>query len=516
MKRHRIVETDREIISDPEILKMKPPFADLMERLQDLPPTPAGRRLRLPRYVMIGAAALILVLVTGYFLLLRNKGHDAPVDKPLQLAEAFPPEGIEPPEPDMLEYEHFVVKPGKKAVLTTKKGSRITVPADAFAHQDGSPCTEPVDLKFIEFHTVKEIFLSGIPMQYDSAGINYTFESAGMFDIKAYSGSRSLVLADGKGINVDLVSPRSDPFNFYYFDTIQNQWEYMHTEAIASAGHGPSAPAVVPQKADKAPETPLETQGAVVVGTSSDQVLQTGQTKHAFKIEFDEKEFPELSSYKSLWFEVMDSAFAKKYLRMGTQWDSIAMKRAAEDRYVITLYRLKQSITVEAKPVDYGKPSEEALNAYQLVEAARESTRNERVQSARATRSMIEQQEQNIMQWAYSKGATIYNLGVWNWDKPVPQPMQAMSGTGSFVDKSGKPLVPKMIYLAQKEVNILWNYKPQQDWKYSNATENILWFILPDGQYAIVNDETLKRRGKTLPAEVVSKEEALNEIGRFI
>jgi hypothetical protein len=515
MKRQRIIETERDLISDPEIRALKPPFSDILERFKTIPPEQPARRLRFIRYTLIGAAAIVLLLVSGWFLFIRDHGNNTVVDAPLQLAEVFPPEGIHPPEPDMLEYEHFVVKPGKKAVITTKKGSRITIPANAFTHSDGTPCKDPVDLRFAEFHNVKEIFLSGIPMQYDSAGVSYAFESAGMFDIRAFSNSSSLILADGKGITVDLVSPRSDPFNFYYFDTLDNKWEYMHTEAIASVGHGPSAPVVTPKKAQK--EQDASTEGAVLLSTESDEILQMpGKTTHAFKIEFNEKDFPELSGIRDLWFEAIDTAQARKYLRTGGHWDSIALARSGEQRYTLTLYRLKQSITVDAKPVDYGKPPAGALQEYQLAEAERERSRNDRVQSALSTRKVIEQQEQNIMQWAYSKGATIYNLGVWNWDKPVPQPMQAMSGTGRFVDESGQPIVPAMIYLAQKGVNVLWNYKPQQDWKYSNSQENILWFIMPDGNYAIVNDEKLKRREKTLPVQVVSKGEALAEIGRFI
>jgi hypothetical protein len=520
MKRYRTVETEREPISDEEIGRFRPPFTEIVERLGGVPSEPGRGRLRMIRFSIIGAAALLLLLVGGYILFLHERGDEAISDDKLQLAEVLPPEGINPPEPDMLDYEHFVVMPGKKAVFTTKKGSRITVPADAFTHTDGTLCNTPVDLRFIEFHNVKEIFLSGIPMQYDSSGVRYTFESAGMFDIRAFRDSESLVLANGKGITVDLVSQQTDPFNFYYYDTVANQWEYMHTEMVASsAGHGPSAPAVVPKKTRKEQESDQQVTGVPVIAhqeAPSAKILK-GQTRYGFKLDYNENDFPELKGLKKdIWFEVEDSVQARKYLSGGTRWDSISLSRSGEGQYAMTLYRFKQSITVLAKAVDYGKGSEATLEEFRLAEASRDSVRRERVQSVLATRNMIMQQEENIMNWASTKGATIYNLGAWNWDKPVPQPLMAMSGTGAFVDQSGKPIVPRMIYLAQKGVNILWNYTPQQDWKYSKARENILWFIMPDGNYGLVSDAAIRRREKTLPVQVVSKEEALTEISKFI
>ena len=48
-----------------------------------------------------------------------------------------------------------------------------------------------MEINFQEYHTEAEVILSGIPMQYDSAGTKYTLETDGMFKLSGkQKGSR--------------------------------------------------------------------------------------------------------------------------------------------------------------------------------------------------------------------------------------------------------------------------------------------------------------------------------------
>ena len=40
-------------------------------------------------------------------------------------------------------------------------------------------------MKYREYLDQKDVFLSGIPMNYDSADVRYNFESGGMFEMNA-------------------------------------------------------------------------------------------------------------------------------------------------------------------------------------------------------------------------------------------------------------------------------------------------------------------------------------------
>ncbi|HRZ41860.1 MAG TPA: hypothetical protein P5228_04060 [Bacteroidales bacterium] len=518
MKRYRTVETGRVMPTDEEIASLKPPFEEVLKRPQPSVWKGQGGTIRWMITLVAGAAAVVAGIV--FWQSGRNAGD--PVDPaPLQLGQAIPAPRINPPHPGMVHYENFTVSPGKKGVFTSRKGSKITVPPNAFRYADGTPCVEPVTVQFAEFHNVQEIYLSGIPMQYDSAGISYTFESAGMFDIGAMASGNPLELAPGKGIDVDLVSEAEGVYNFYYFDTTGNGWEYRYTEPAGKVQGGPSAPALPSGKTGKAQSgAAAAATVAQSVAASPDPVTELPDISRrnpknfAFRVDVDEKTFPELAGVKELLFEVIDNSADKKYLR-GT-WDSVSLARGDNDAYTISLFRLSKGYTFRARPVLDTKAYEEALQQFNTAEARRTAEREARREQALNSIENTTIQDQVIKGVAATRGATIYDLGTWNWDRPVPEPRHAIAGNGGFTDDRGNPLNPRMIYLVQKKVNILWNYRPYQRWMYSRTQENLLWFVLPNGRYALVADQTLKSREATLQARIVPASEALEEIGRFI
>jgi hypothetical protein len=514
MKRKRTIETGRPELDDATIARLKPPFSTLMQRIAIHNPIAAKRvaRIRLAGIGLAGIAATIALLFFLQGLFNPDGGSDEPVFDENMLAQQLPPgPPITPPEPDLIPYEYFPVNPAKGAVLTTKKGSQITIPPDAFAFADGTPCDEEVNVRFAEFHNALEIFLSGIPMQYDSAGITYTFESAGMFDIMAYHEGNSLILADEKEIHVDLVSNAPEPFNFYYFDTTNNRWSYMYTETADNIRPGPSAPAApmpeTPQPPRAQQQAPAPEPPPVPFNRQSDGTF-------AFKVDFDENRFPELAQYRDVMFEIPINEENRRYLR--GKWDSVAVTETLANAYEITFFRLKGSITIEATPVLSETAYREALARYRSEEEMRSELARQNRARAQTLGSTNPMQDRAMMAWAHTRGASIRNLGAWNWDIPVPEPMMAVKGKGQFYTTDGERLNPGLIYLAQKEVNILWSYRRTQPWQFSGNQQNILWFILPDGQYALVSDDTLKQKSGQLIARIVNRETAFKEIERFI
>jgi hypothetical protein len=521
MKRYRSIETDREPISDASIGNLKPPFHTLLEKYSLFTHTPRRPLFRRYVYITLATAAAIGLMIGSWFFFAGDDHNGVMTpDEPLQLAEPMMRREVVPPAPEMIHYDRFVVKPGKKGTFTTSKGSTIQVPANAFTYRDGTPCDQEVEVQFAEFHTVAEIYMSGIPMQYDSAGISYTFESAGMFDVRASSGGEDLLLADHKGIQVDLVSNAPETYNFYYFDTTAGRWDYAYTEAPGNLRRGPSAPqapmpraaSAVPAGSETVTEVSVEPQSAAQ--TTLPVIRKRNPRNQAFKIEFDETLFPELAGTKELMFEVDDTEENRKYLR-GT-WDSISLQRMPDRLYHITLYRLKRSISIKAQPVLDATQYEAALET-RLAEEAKQAAIKQQQQAALvAARAANSGVNSEMSAWAFLRGTTVYNLGVYNWDVPVPMPLAAVNGKGRFLDAEGRGFNPGQIYLAQKGRNILWSYTTAQPWKYSATQENVLWYLLPDGRYAMVDDETLKSRRRDLIPRIVSKAEALEEIGKFI
>ncbi|MEY4904968.1 MAG: hypothetical protein RLZZ292_2783 [Bacteroidota bacterium] len=138
-------------------------------------------------------------------------------------------------------YEIDATKGGE---ITYPTGSKIKFPARTFVDERGIAIEGKVKIQYREFHDYVDFFLSGIPMRYDSAGVAYNLESAGMLEIRAEQTGKTLSVAKDKAIAVDLVStlnlpkPKGDTslsvpnFNVYYLDTQNRNWAYQMTDKI--------------------------------------------------------------------------------------------------------------------------------------------------------------------------------------------------------------------------------------------------------------------------------------------
>lgn len=520
MKRHRTIETDRIPITDAEISSYKPPFDTLLN--DKYLGHSSGRKAPL-RYLfgaLAGIAAVATILLV-YFVFYADQSDDQPVEQgSLPIAEMNAGRKVLPPEPELLNYETFKIQKGKQARLVTQKGSTIAVPPEAFTYLDGTPCNEDVELSFIEYQNVLEIFLSGIPMQYDSAGTEYTFESAGMFDIRASSQGQPLKLADGKGIDIGLVSNQMSTYNIYYYDTIRNHWNYRGTEKEEQLVKTNKSGLNLAEPSASGTEQ-MQVSGSASSGTQAiadlapEKLLKKRDKRfYAFKIDFDGIRFPELANMKDLLFEVSDTTVEKQYLR-GT-WDSIALSGNHGDGYKITLFRLRKKMSFDARPVMNPAAYEEAVASYRQAMDERARLIAERESSAQNQRKTSEAMRENMQQWALSRNLRVYDLGIWNCDMPVPKPEFPMAFRGRFKDPSGDPLAPEHLYVTQKNRNLLWTYRSGQISQYSGIRENLMWFLLPDGRYAIISDNQIRSKEQVITPSIVSSSEALKLIRAFI
>lgn len=119
-----------------------------------------------------------------------------------------------------------VINASKQNQLVSKKGIKVSIPENAFVTASGEKPAGKVHVKISEFHNPADILISGIPMQYKTAGGLVQMESAGMFNITASAEGKPLQLAQEKEIAIEVPSKNTDPdFNLYYFDAAANEWK---------------------------------------------------------------------------------------------------------------------------------------------------------------------------------------------------------------------------------------------------------------------------------------------------
>ncbi|WP_299459403.1 hypothetical protein [uncultured Microscilla sp.] len=175
-----------------------------------------SRPLVLHKYTIGRVAAVVLLLVVGYFMLFdtTSKLHTS-INHHFQssIASPFDNKKID------VAYSQWEMDASKAKVFKLNNGSNIEVPAGAFVNKLGEPVKGNVKIKYREFHNAADIIASGLPMHYDSAGVRHHFESGGMFELRGSQNGEPVFIAPHKNVEVNLVSYNKDKrFNHYFLD----------------------------------------------------------------------------------------------------------------------------------------------------------------------------------------------------------------------------------------------------------------------------------------------------------
>ena len=190
------------------------------------------------RRLMYVAGAMAAVLAGLFFFtqVFTGQGYELR-EQAFFAAQKF----VNPPLSDVKPaFAKFDVNPTAGGVYVYPSGSRLIVPGAAFVDETGQALKGEVTLHYREMHDFVDFFLSGIPMTYDSAGVSYNLESAGMIEIFAEQNGKRVNMAPGKSINVELVSRVNvsptlevpNGYNIYKLDEEIRSWEYREIDRI--------------------------------------------------------------------------------------------------------------------------------------------------------------------------------------------------------------------------------------------------------------------------------------------
>jgi len=222
--------------------------------------------------------------------------------------------------------DKYLVDTEQGGIIKHKTGTIINIPANAFVDKNGNLINGKVEIAYREMHSLSEIFVSGIPMTYDSAGTEYNFESAGMNEIKAFKDGVPVYINKDKTIDIAMKSKSSESkFNLYYYDTLQNKWLNKGKD--------------IPVEIDESKfDEPLKPQIA-----SND--------KYCFSINVDYKEFPELKVFENTIFQLTDSNNIDPELS-STLWHDVKIEKGnRKGVYNISFACYEKKVEYEVTPV---------------------------------------------------------------------------------------------------------------------------------------------------------------------
>lgn len=239
MKKRYEIHFNPEQLTEEQIQKHKN-FEAILQQFEKTQPKPAYRQLHL----MAGSIAAAIALLVAVYFALRPSANLEEIQRAYFASRPF----IDPPLTNIQpQFASYQINNQMGGMLEHPTGSKLQIPPAAFVNNQGIPVEGHVTLRYREMHDFVDFFLAGIPMVYDSAGVEYTLESAGMIEVYAEQNGEKLILAKDKTIGVELVSrvnvsPSLElptGFNIYKLDETARKWVYTAVNRMSLLNNDP-------------------------------------------------------------------------------------------------------------------------------------------------------------------------------------------------------------------------------------------------------------------------------------
>lgn len=254
-----------------------------------------------------------------------------------------PWENISPPT------QEFTFNAEQGDTITLENGTSIRIPAGILVNSKGEHVTGEVALEYSTMYTPAEIIASGIPMDYDSAGTNFQFQSSGMFEMTAHQGNEELAIENGKAINMDFPTTRNDmTYSFYRYDGAGTNWSFQDIPEVDS------------NQARIAMEEEL---AAASVPPVKPEEYKSGTP--VIDLEFDLQKHPELSCYDGIIWQYAGNGNNPENNKWIYQevWASADLDLSDREKgtYALSLRNGEKSFSTMIRPVLKGADYEKAL-----------------------------------------------------------------------------------------------------------------------------------------------------------
>lgn len=256
----------------------------------------------------------------------------------------------EPWEDVLVPEQSFAFMAESGDTIALDNGTIIRIPGGILVNSKGEKVTGEVELTYTEMYTPASIIASGIPMDYDSGGTNFQFQSAGMFDMNANQNGDPLAIETGKSIEMDFATTRRDmTYSFYHYDTVAHAWDFQDIPEVDTNEARAIAEEELAAAESTAPLKPAEYNG-------KDPVIE---------LDFDLSKHPELAGYEGIIWQYAGQGLNPENNKWiyNTDWVSadLNLTNREQGTYALSLKNAEKSFTTFIRPVLKGQDYEKAL-----------------------------------------------------------------------------------------------------------------------------------------------------------
>lgn len=441
-------------------------------------------------YLLITLASLLLIGCNTEV----NKGQkDSPdnIQKPVASIDESPKFNIEVP------LNQFQFSDSKDQVLLTEKNTRIYVSKNSFEDKNGEDVVGEVEIVFKEYHTTGEIIASKIPMEYqDETGAKGAFESAGMFDIRAYQDGNDLILKKGKTIRVDLNSEESGPYNFYNYSENDLAWVEKDSKCL-----------------------PVKNQVKVQLLSEIDSLVNLPKVKPKkpiaykkgdplFDMNIDYLKYPGFRDLNGVMWKITDTSetkknFANKHL-FNKEYEMLRAEPLENENLEFDLFFTykKKVISVRAAPVMQGKLLSKQKKKYKdLIKTMTENAKREN-----AIQDQLKRENDLLRTFNVDK------LGIYNYDLLYKDPRYIPVAANFKFEGYTEELQDEMcVYLipANKKVVARFTKSTFKNFCINPRDNNKLIAILPNNEVYYLSNTDIRRMNleqfENKPVDIVLK-----------
>ena len=414
-----------------------------------------------------------------------------------------------------IPYESFNVNSEIGGELNCSSGSKLVIKSNSFVDVDGNQVNGDVTILYRELHNPVDFFLSGIPMSYDTLGQKKYFESAGMLDILAFKEGKPVYLNPQKKINIEMKSQyEGTDYNVYYLDTIEKKWQYVSKDRVIT-------------KSEKLLKSENKSQSQNIPDNTLAPKL-ANKSKHRFNMDVNLNQFPELSSYKGVMFEVSDMNDGFDPKLYDVNWDNAVLSESnIKGNYNLKLFKEDTSFNFIVYPVFEGSNYEKAMLDFKSkMKNYSDQLKNKKPELPAVNKPTAINTEfadfmpENKTVKDIKRAFEINKFGVWNCDKFVDMP-HGEDVIGEYADLDGKKLDFVSLFFVDKSKNALFDINPSKKWTFNKKSENLLWGVLRDNRVAVFSPSQFRKLKRNegrcyFSMSASDNVSGLKEIKRFI
>ena len=531
-------------LSKEEIAKYQD-FDALLAKFKETPLPEEVKSERKPRviwlrYVATAAAVFLLAaMVNG--LLQREKGMD---EKQFFATQPF----INPPLNDLKPtFVSGKINANEGGIYENNNGSKLIIPAAAFRNPDGKLVEGDVDIKYREMHDYVDFFLSGIPMTYDSAGVKYVLESAGMVEIYAEQNGQQLKMDPGKEIKVELISyinmPRlnmSPKYNIYKLSASSRNWEYQNVDNIQ----------IIDELDNEGFEneelrnlrTNYQTylsktsilevneiavlEATIEIPTKPVRPVRANKDHFSFDLDISDNASPVVKNlgekYQNIIWHISPNSPEINTNAFKLEWESMDLKPIDNGPdFELTLINGDRKEYILVTPALSGNEFSKAMSLYDTsMEIYRNKLKDRELTLEKNRNSIIEkyyslkeaskkefirtienwriknQNDPSLNQIVRKKIINRFvanEFGIWNCDRPIhPDDLEI---EGNFELDKNAEVTDEIAYLVNKNRNTIVRIYAKDGAKinFDQKSDNLMWMVTKDNQIAIFRQEEFKK-----------------------